>query len=59
MLTIAEVAQRYGVSGQTVRRWCMTGLLSGAVKLGKDRRGTWVIPASALEGFEPPKRNRK
>lgn len=54
MLTIADVAKRYGVTGQSVRRWCMAGLLPGAVKLGHGRRGTWAIPESALEGFTPP-----
>ncbi len=55
-LTAAEVAERYGVNARTVARWCAQGRLPGAYKVGEGFRGIWVIPASALEGFEPPTR---
>jgi len=58
MLTTADVARRYQVSGTTVRRWCELGLLAGAEKVGIPPRVTWVIPESALEGFEPPRPGR-
>jgi DNA-binding GntR family transcriptional regulator len=58
MLKTSEVAERYGVSSTTVRKWCELGLLAGAEKVGIPPRVTWVIPESALEGFEPPRPGR-
>jgi len=52
MLGVAEVAQRYGVSGATVRRWCRDRVLPNAQRVGAR---TWGIPAKDLEGFIPPK----
>ena len=53
--TVGQVAKRYGVAEGTVRYWCREGLLAGAVKMGEKRRGVWLIPETALEGFEPPR----
>jgi hypothetical protein len=58
MLTTEAVAMRYKVTPMTVRRWCLLGLLAGAVRVGVDPRITWLIPESALQGFEPPRRGR-
>ena len=58
MLKTSEVAGRYAVSTTTVRKWCEAGLLPGAEKVGLKWRSTWLIPDSALEGFEPPKPGR-
>ena len=50
-----EIARRYAVAMITVRRWCEMGLLPGARKEGVGKRATWLIPATALEGFTPPR----
>jgi len=52
-LTVDEAAERLGVTRRTVARWCAKGLLPGAYKVGTHRRGVWVIPLRALEGFVP------
>jgi hypothetical protein len=58
LLLTHEVAERYGVTPKTVRRWCAKGYLPGARKLGTDRRAPWVVPPAALEGFVPPSAGR-
>ncbi len=58
MLTTREVAARFGVTQQTVRRWCAQGLLKGAQQVGEGQRSVWIVPESALEGFEPPRPRR-
>jgi len=58
LLLTDEVAERYGVTTKTVRRWCKLGYLPGARKLAPDRRAPWVIPPEALEGFVPPSAGR-
>lgn len=58
MLTTKDVADRYGVTPATVGRWCQKGYLPGARRVGGKMRGVWIIPASALDGFEPPKPGR-
>jgi len=58
MLSTLDVARKYGVSLTTVRKWCERGLLPGAELVGIRLRATWVIPESALVGFEPPKPGR-
>ena len=57
-LSVSEVAGRYGVTGTTVRRWCVSGLLPNARKFGDGRTAPWVIPEADLAGFEPPKIGR-
>ena len=42
-LTVQQFAARHGVSPATARIWCVTGLLPGAQKLGRD----WIIPGDA------------
>ena len=42
-LTVQQFAARHGVSPATARLWCVTGLLPGAQKLGRD----WIIPGDA------------
>jgi len=60
MLTTADVAARYGVTQVQVGRWCRSGLLVGAKRIGvSPSRATWLIPEEALEGFVPPSIRRK
>lgn len=47
-LTTGQVAWRLCVTPAAVTTWIRTG------KLPAVRRGNWLIPASALEGFTPP-----
>jgi predicted site-specific integrase-resolvase len=56
MLKTTAAAQRLGAAPVTVRLWCRIGLLPGAIKVGESPRETWLIPESALEGFQRPKR---
>ena len=56
-LSTSEVAARYDVAYQTVNRWCREGLLGDVIDRGERRRVRYLIPAAALEGFEPPSQN--
>jgi hypothetical protein len=56
--TPSDVARMCDVTEATVRRWCRLGYLPGSVKTGGKFRGDWSIPASALDGFVPPKPGR-
>lgn len=57
-LTVAEVAERYGVTPTTVGRWCQKGYLRGAFREVAGPTAPWRIPAESLEDFEPPKPGR-
>lgn len=46
LLSTAEVAERFRVSQQQVRRWCEDGLIRAERTPG----GTWRIPAEQFEG---------
>lgn len=50
LLTTQQVAERRNVDKGTVAKWCHDGLLPNARKVGRD----WLIPARALDEFEPP-----
>lgn len=52
-LSINEVASRYGVCRETVRRWLLTGKLQG-FRAGE--RGKWRIPRESVERFEQGQR---
>ena len=43
MLSVSQYAEQNGISERTVRNWCATGKMEGAVLVGK----TWNIPADA------------
>ena len=51
MMTVAEAAERWGVSGRTVRNYCSQGRIPGAQLAGK----TWLIPSDA----EKPRRKTR
>jgi excisionase family DNA binding protein len=52
MLTVREVAQRLGAAEISIRVWAKKGRLPGA-KLQETPAGAyWLIPETALEGFE-------
>lgn len=42
-VSAADIANRWGVSPQSVRAWAAAGLIDGAQKIG----GSWTIPAGA------------
>lgn len=43
LISVSQFAQQYELPERTVRNWCATGKISGAVLVGK----TWNIPADA------------
>lgn len=51
LLSVQEIAKKWGISERSVRNYCAEGRVSGAVLVGK----TWKIPADA----EKPQRRRK
>ena len=55
-LSTTQVAERLGVIADTVRKWCRRGLFPNAREVEESRGNVWVIPASDLRGFEPPKK---
>ena len=57
LLTVEEVAERFGVAGATARKWCQDGKLV-AEKFGVENRATWLIAEESLAGFEPPSGGR-
>ncbi len=57
LLTVEEVAERYGVAGATVRKWCQEGKLL-AERFGVGNRATWLIAEESLETFVPPREGR-
>jgi excisionase family DNA binding protein len=46
MMTVADVASRFGVDNSQVRRWLIDGKLSGE-KFGRD----WMIRSADVEAF--------
>lgn len=60
-LTIAEVAERLGVEVRTVQKWLQRAEQDGEeIFIGAYRAGkrTWLIPQSALIGFQRPRMGR-
>lgn len=57
---IETVARAYGVSQETVRRWCRDGIIKGAIKARRDWRipkryetGTVALDEPQHEGNQP------
>jgi hypothetical protein len=58
-LTAAQASERLSVGRSTINLWCRRGRFKGE-HLGKSPVGDyWLIPESALENFEPPKRGAR
>ncbi len=57
-LTTAQVADRLGVSQQTVKLWCRQDKFPNAELELTARGPIWQIPESDLKDFTPPKRGR-
>lgn len=55
-LTAKAVAQRYGKSARTVRKWAEDGLFKTAKLESTPFGDVWMIPESDLDGFQPPAR---
>ncbi len=45
-LSVKEVAEKWGYSEDTIRKWCREGLISITVRAEK-KSGRWQIPADA------------
>jgi hypothetical protein len=58
MLTAREAAERIGASIISVRVWVAAGRFPGAVKEETPVGSYWLIPESALEGFQMGKAGR-
>ena len=51
-LTVAKMAEKWGISERSVRNYCAQGRIAGAKLIGK----TWYIPEDAQK---PERTNRK
>ncbi len=52
-LTVKDVAEKWGYSESTIRKWCKSGLIK--VTIGAEKKnGHWQIPISA----ECPKKKK-
>lgn len=58
MLTTTEVAERMGVSYQTVMSWHRNGKLPNAIRETSPRGDYWLIPETDLEGLTKRGRGR-
>jgi hypothetical protein len=58
MLTTTEVMQRLDAPYQTVMAWIKKGLLPGAKREDTPRGPVWMVPASSVINFKPPKMGR-
>jgi excisionase family DNA binding protein len=47
--TTQETAERLGRNESTIRRWCLRGLMEGAIKAGLTDRSHWRIPVQTVE----------
>lgn len=52
MLTVREAAQRLGAAEISIRVWAKKGRFPGAELMKTPAGSYWLIPESALEGFE-------
>ncbi|HKV39340.1 MAG TPA: hypothetical protein VJX67_09010 [Blastocatellia bacterium] len=59
MMTVAQVAERVGAAERSVRLWASQGKFRGA-ELVEPPAGVsyWLIPETALKGFEKRGRGR-
>jgi Helix-turn-helix domain len=57
-LTTGQVAERLDTPERTVRLWCKQGRFQGARAVDSPRGVYWLVPESALVGFEKPARGR-
>ena len=55
MLTTGEVADRLGAAESSVRFWARTGRFPGATRVETPVGSYWMIPASAMSGFQMKK----
>ena len=55
MLTASEVAARLGAAESSVRLWARKGRFSGASRVETPVGSYWMIPETALVGFEMKK----
>ena len=58
MLSVSEVAKRLGAAKRSVQMWAQMGRFKGARQVEWPGGSYWLIPESALEGFELRGRGR-
>ncbi len=58
VLSVREVSQRLETPISTVRLWATQGRFNGAELRESPAGSYWVIPETALDSFEVPKRGR-
>ncbi len=58
MLTVKEVSERTGAQPVSIRIWASKGRFPGAKKESSPAGQYWMIPESALEGFQMGKAGR-
>ena len=58
MLSVAEVAQELGAAKRSVQMWAQSGRFQGAKRIETPGGHYWLIPKSALDGFEVRGRGR-
>jgi len=50
-MSVAEAAEKLGISQQWVMKLCRDGALSGAYKLSGKETSPWLIPAVSVEAY--------
>jgi hypothetical protein len=58
MLSVSEVAQKIGAAKRSVQMWAQLGKFRGAKRVETPGGHYWLIPESALDGFEVRGRGR-
>ena len=58
MLGVTEVAKKLGAAKRSVQMWAQKGRFKGAKQVDWPGGSYWLIPESALEGFELRGRGR-
>lgn len=54
VMSTADMANLFGVTQQTVQKWCREGIIVNAEKPG----GTWIVRGTPIKRYRPRKRKR-
>lgn len=55
-ISVRQAAERLGIDGATIRKWCAAGKIPGAKKLNER---AWIIPEKAIIGLRRSNSGRK